>query len=67
MTNAEYISLSTGVREVLPLRKLILEIRHILDILEVSLRIRYTLFEENKGAEELVKVPTNRPRTRKHE
>ena len=42
--------------------ELILEIRHILNIPEASLNIRCTLFEGNKGAEELAKVPKNRPR-----
>ena len=63
-TEAEYISLSTVAREVLPLRELILELKPILDIPEADLKIRCTLFEDNKGAEELAKVPKNRPRTK---
>ena len=35
-----------------------------LQIPEAKLKIRYTLFEDNKGAEELAKVPKNRPRTK---
>ena len=63
-TEAEYIALSTAAREVLPLRELILEIKPILNIPEAKLQIRCTLFEDNKGAEELAKVPKNRPRTK---
>ena len=51
-------------REVLPLRELILEIKDILQIPEAKLLIRCTLFEDDKGAEELAKVPKNRPRTK---
>ena len=63
-TEAEYILLSTAAREVLPLREKILEIKPILEIPDSILQIRCTLFEDNKGAEELAKVPKNRPRTK---
>ena len=63
-TEAEYVALSTAAREVLPLRELILEIKDILKIPEADLLIRCTLFEDNKGAEELAKVSKNRPRTK---
>ena len=48
----------------LPLRELIIELKTILDIPEADLKIRCTLFEDNKGADELAKVPKNRPRTK---
>ena len=41
-----------------------MEIKHIIDILEASFKIRCTLFENNKGAEEVANVPKNRPRTK---
>ena len=63
-TEAEYIALSTAAREVLPLREIILELKLFLKIPEASLNIRCTLFEDNKGAEELAKVPKTRPRTK---
>ena len=63
-TEAEYIALSTAAREVLPLRELILEIKQILNIPGAKLQISCTLFEDNKGAEELAKVPKNRPGTK---
>jgi hypothetical protein len=38
-----------------------LELKPILNIPEANLKIRCTLFEDNIGAEELAKVPRNRP------
>ena len=46
------------------MRELILEIKDILKIPEADLKIRCNLFEDNKGAEELTKVPKIRPRTK---
>ena len=46
------------------MRRLILEIKDILDIPQAELNIHCTLFEDNIGAEELAKVPRNRPRTK---
>ena len=63
-TEAEYIALSTAAREVLPLRELIIELKSILNIPEAELNIQCTLFEDNRGAEELAKVPKSRPRTK---
>ena len=64
MIEAEYIALSTATREVLPLRELILEIKSILDIPEAKLQIRFTMFEDNNGAEESAKVPKNKSKTK---
>ena len=63
-TEAEYMALSLAAREVLPLRELVVELKDILQIPQAKLKIRCTLFEDNKGAEELAKVPKNRPRTK---
>ena len=63
-TEAEYMTLSLAAREVLPLRELVVELKDILQIPQAKLKIRCTLFEDNKGAEELAKVPKNRPRTK---
>ena len=63
-TEAEYIALSTAAREVLPLREMVTELKTILDIPNAKLVIQCTLFEDNKGAEELANVPKNRPRTK---
>ena len=57
-------SLPTAAREVLPLRELILELKSIFNIPKAELNIKCTIFEDNRGAEELAKVPKNRPRTK---
>ena len=43
---------------------MILELKPILGIPEADLLIKCTLFEDNKGAEELANIPKNRPRTK---
>ena len=63
-TEAEYIALSSAAREVLPLREMITELKPILNIPDANLVIKCTLFEDNMGAEELAKIPKNRPRTK---
>ena len=60
----KYIALSTASRVVLPFRAIILELKPILNIPDAKLVIRCTLFEDNKGAEELANIPKNRPRTK---
>ena len=52
--------MSTAAREVLPQR----ELKSILKIPKAKLNIKCTLFEDNRGAEELAKVPKNRPKTK---
>ena len=63
-TEAEYIALSTATRELIPLRLTILEVSQTLGIPCSKLTLKCTLFEDNKGAEELAKVPKYRPRTK---
>ena len=63
-TEAEYIALSTAAREVLPIRKLISEIAPVMKITDVQPNIICTIFEDNKGVEELAKVPKMRPHTK---
>ena len=63
-TEAEYIALSTGAREVLPLKSLLEELKPILKLPNQNVTIKCTLFEDNKGAEELAKVPESRLRTK---
>ena len=43
---------------------MITELKPILNIPDADLVIKCTLFEDNMGAEELAKVPKNRPRTK---
>ena len=64
-TEAEYIALSTAAREVLPMRTLISEIAPVMQINVAKPDIKCTVFEDNKGAEELAKVHKSRPRTKK--
>eukprot|EP00957_Ditylum_brightwellii_P020949 1579127-Ditylum_brightwellii.AAC.1 len=55
MTESEYIALSTATRKVLLMRALLSEIAPIMNITVVKPDIKCTLFEDNKGAEELTK------------
>eukprot|EP00957_Ditylum_brightwellii_P083308 6334039-Ditylum_brightwellii.AAC.1 len=63
-TEADYNALSIAAREVLPMRILISEIEPVLGIPIAKLDIKCTIFEDNKGAEELTKVYKSRPRTK---
>ena len=60
----EYVVILTAARDILPLRSIVIELNPILKILTVELVMKYTLFEDNKGAEELTNVTKNRPRTK---
>lgn len=57
-----YITLSSIAREDLSLREMITQLNQILNISDADWVIRYTLFEDKKGVEELVNVPKSRPR-----
>ena len=64
-TEAEYIALSTSLREVIPLMGMLKEAT------EQGLRVKFlppkvhcTVFEDNSGALELAKLPKMRPRTK---
>ena len=61
---AEYVSLSTALREVIPLIDLAKEMRErkTVDIPATS-KIKCKAFEDNSGALEMAKVPKLRPRT----
>eukprot|EP00957_Ditylum_brightwellii_P004188 319079-Ditylum_brightwellii.AAC.1 len=61
---AEYIALSTAAREIIPMGTLIRKIAPVMNIAVAKHGIKCTVFEDNKGAEELTKVPKNRPRTK---
>ena len=64
-TEAEYIALSTSLREVIPLMGLLQEAReHGLGIDELPPRVHCTVFEDNSGALELARLPKIRPRTK---
>ena len=64
-TEAEYIALSTSLREVIPLMGLLTEARaHGERIDDLPPKIHCTVFEDNSGALELARLPKIRPRTK---
>ena len=64
-TEAEYIALSTSLREVIPLMGILKEARENgIQITDVPPRIHCTVFEDNSGALELARLPKMRPRTK---
>ena len=64
-TEAEYISLSTALREVIPLMQLLEEFRaHNLISEKYCPKVYCKAFEDNSGALELAKTPRMRPRTK---
>ena len=54
-TEAEYIALSTSLREVVPMMEMLQEARE---------HVHCTVFEDNSGALELARLPKIRPRTK---
>ena len=64
-TEAEYIALSTSLREVIPLMGILKEAtEHGVRINNLPPRIHCTVFEDNSGALELARLPKMRPRTK---
>jgi hypothetical protein len=64
-TEPEYLSLSSALRDTIPLMRLIEEIQEQLDLpIDCITKVHCTLFEDNSGAVELAKVPKLRPRTK---
>ena len=64
-TEAEYIALSTSLREVIPLMGILKEAtEHRVRINNLPPRIHCTVFEDNSGALELARLPKMRPRTK---
>ena len=64
-TEAEYIALSTSLREVIPLMGLLTEAQaHGVRIDDLPPKVHCTVFEDNSGALELARLPKIRPRTK---
>jgi hypothetical protein len=64
-TEAEYLSLSTALRETIPLMKLVKEFKEELLLpMATTPVVHCKAFEDNTGALELAKVPKMRPRTK---
>jgi hypothetical protein len=63
-TEAEYIALSQAMRDLIPMKNLLLELAAVTGI-DLSQTITHsTIFEDNKGCVDLVKSPKMRPRTK---
>ena len=64
-TAAEYVAFSMAMKELLPMRRLILEIASKLDIPSISTSlVRSTVFEDNQAWLSLVNVPKMSPRNK---
>ena len=64
-TKAEYIALSTGLREVIPLMGILKEAREQgLDVDYLPPNIHCTMFKDKSGALELARLPKIHPRTK---
>jgi hypothetical protein len=64
-TEAEYMALSMAVREIIPLTQLFQEAKDRgIDVDVNKAKVRCRLFEDNRGAAEIARVPKFRPRTK---
>ena len=63
-TEAEYITLSQAMRDVIPMTNLIEELNAVLKIEGQKPIVRCKVFEDNNGAMELANAPKMRPRTK---
>ena len=62
---AEYIAISTILREVIPLMGILKEARENgLQVQDIPSKVHCTMFEDNSGALELARLPKTRPRTK---
>ncbi len=64
-TEAEYVSLSSSLRQVIPLISLLEELHKVMNSTYLKpTTVHCTIFEDNIGALKLARVPTMRPRTK---
>ena len=61
---AEYVALSACMRELIPLRRLLLELQGVFSFKSSVARTACTVFEDNQGAIALAKVPMMTPRSK---
>ena len=61
---AEYIALSTAMRELIPLRRLVKEIAGVLDVRLSNTIVKSTVFEDNMGCIQVVQAPKMTARTK---
>ncbi len=60
---AKYISLSTSLRELIPMHTIHQELSTVCYISVTAAQTHSTVFEDNKGCVDLIAAPTMRPRT----
>ncbi|KAL7563108.1 hypothetical protein ACA910_012292 [Epithemia clementina (nom. ined.)] len=64
-TEAEYLALSTALRELIPLMELTKEVReHGIHLTQAQPKVHCKVFEDNSGALEMARLPKIRPRTK---
>ena len=63
-TEAEYISLGQSMRDLIPLRHIMLDVSSVFGTKYGSCNLYTTTFEDNKGVIELVREPNYRPQTK---
>jgi hypothetical protein len=63
-TEAEYIALSQAMRDLIPMRTLLVELTTLTKLTFGETFTHSTIFEDNKGCVELVVAPKMRPRTK---
>jgi hypothetical protein len=64
-TEAEYLAMSTALRNTIPLMRLVKELQTRLHLpIQTTPTVHCKVFEDNSGAVELAKVPKMRPRTK---
>ena len=61
---AEYIALSTAMRELIPLRRLVKEVCEVLDVHCANAVVKSTVFEDNMGCIQVVNAPKMTSRTK---
>jgi hypothetical protein len=62
-TEAEYISLSQSIRDLIPMRTILQELSSVYNISPQEATAHSTVFEDNKGCVDLIAAPTMRPRS----
>ena len=64
-TEAEYIALSTALRETIPLMEMLKEIKSVRQLPVTTVpKVMCKVFEDNSGALEIARLPKMRPRTK---
>ena len=63
-TEAEYIALSQSMRDLIPLRSILMDLSKVMNVNPELPVTHSTVFEDNNGALELARAPKYRPRTK---